>query len=69
MRMGEGGGGEEREEERRVRGAPASLVPGAGHPPGRRGGAIPGRPWVGRGWREGGSAMIIVIIIRFEPLR
>lgn len=36
-------------------GAPASLVQGAGRPPpttGRRGGTIPGRPWVGRGRRE-----------------
>lgn len=54
MRMGEGGGGEEREEERRVRGAPASLVPGAGHPRGGGEGRFPAdRGLGGVGGREG----------------
>lgn len=54
MRMGDGGDGERgKEKERRVRGAPASLVQGAGHPPPRGEGRFPAdRGLGGVGGRE-----------------
>lgn len=69
MQMGDGGGGKEREEEQRVWGLPRVVSRGLGFPGEAGVGGRDSRQTAGWEWEEGESAMIIVIIIRFEPLQ